>query len=50
MADSNSNGFIGLIGGLLMAAVIVGGIFVFGAQMNHGPEINVQVPEVSTPG
>ena len=50
MANENSNSFTRMVAGLLMAAVIVGGIFVFGAQLDRGPEINAQTPEISTPG
>jgi hypothetical protein len=50
--DSGGSGFMGLIAGLLIAAIlVVGGLFIFGGGLNQGgTDINVQVPEVSTPG
>jgi hypothetical protein len=50
--DSGGSGFTGLIAGLLIAAiVIIGGFFIFNGGFDQGgTDINVQVPEVSTPG
>jgi hypothetical protein len=50
--DSGGSGFMGLIAGLLIAViVIVGGFFLFnGGFGQQGTDINVQAPEVATPG
>lgn len=49
--DSGSTGFMGLVAGLLIAAIlVVGGIFLFGGGLDRGTDIKVELPEVQTPG
>jgi hypothetical protein len=52
MADNSGSGFMGLIAGLLIAAIlIVGGIFLFGGGLaqHHTASIDVNVPEAAAP-
>ena len=51
MADNSGSGFMGLIAGLLIAAIlIVGGIYLFGGfNQSHTASIDVNVPKVETP-
>jgi hypothetical protein len=52
MAENSGTGFMGLIAGLLIAAILViGGLFIFGGGLNQGgTDIKVEVPEVQAPG
>lgn len=52
MADNSGSGFMGLMTGLLIAAILVaGGFFLFSGGLDRGgTDIQVEVPEAATPG